>query len=72
MSEAARQRPIWFSPEEISNLVNEDIVHQHAEEAAFLWILRDRVVGVPQYKPKPGQGRAGASLPYLESVKRWL
>jgi len=43
------QRPIGFSPSEISALVNEDVVSQHAEEAAFLWTLRTRAAREPHY-----------------------
>jgi uncharacterized protein (TIGR02270 family) len=45
-------RPIGFSPWEISALVNEEVVSQHAEEAAFLWTLRNRAVGEPHYSLK--------------------
>lgn len=27
------------------------VIEQHAEEAAFLWLLRDHAVGAPHYKP---------------------
>jgi uncharacterized protein (TIGR02270 family) len=30
-------------------MVNESVVSQHAEEAAFLWMLRNRAVGEPHY-----------------------
>jgi uncharacterized protein (TIGR02270 family) len=43
------QRPIGFSPSEISSLINEVVVEQHAEEAAFLWIIRNRAVHAPNY-----------------------
>jgi uncharacterized protein (TIGR02270 family) len=43
------QRPVGFAPAEISALVNEDVVSQHAEEAAFLWTQRNRAVGEPHY-----------------------
>ena len=42
-------RPIGFAPAEISALVHRDIVLRHAEEAAFLWLLRDRAVVAPHY-----------------------
>ena len=42
-------RPIGFKPEEISALVNRDVVEQHAEEAAFLWLLRDGAAQAPNY-----------------------
>ena len=29
-----------------------DIVEQHAEEAAFLWLLRDKAVDAPHYAPR--------------------
>jgi len=44
-----QQRPVGFSPHEISALVNEQVVSQHAEEAAFLWTMRNRAVGEPHY-----------------------
>lgn len=46
------QRPIGFRPWEISSMINEQVVAQHAEEAAFLWMLRDRAVRAPHYDLK--------------------
>jgi uncharacterized protein (TIGR02270 family) len=46
------QRPIGFSPKEISSLINEEVVSQHAEDAAFLWRLRNAAVCAPHYKLK--------------------
>lgn len=46
------KRPIGFSPKEISSLINEDVVAQHAEDAAFLWFLRNAAVRAPNYKLK--------------------
>ncbi|MGD9853098.1 MAG: TIGR02270 family protein [Nitrospirales bacterium] len=43
------QRPIGFSPQEISALVNEVVVEQHAENAAFLWTQRDQAVHAHNY-----------------------
>jgi len=43
------QRPIGFKPQEISALVNREVVEQHAEEASFLWLLRDDAVRAPNY-----------------------
>jgi len=43
------QRPIGFKPQEISALVNREVVEQHAEEAFFLWLLRDDAVRAPNY-----------------------
>lgn len=43
------QRPIGFKPGEISALINEEVVTQHAEEAAFLWLLRDGATSAPNY-----------------------
>lgn len=43
------RRPIGFAPAEISALINEEVVSQHAEEAAFLWTMRDRAVREPHY-----------------------
>jgi len=43
------QRPIGFQPQEISALVNREVVEQHAEEASFLWLLRDDAVRAPNY-----------------------
>jgi uncharacterized protein (TIGR02270 family) len=42
-------RPIGFKPWEISALINQTVLDQHAEEAAFLWTQRDRAVLAPQY-----------------------
>jgi uncharacterized protein (TIGR02270 family) len=49
MSASPVQRPIGFSPAEISALVNREVVEIHAEEAAFLWLLRDDAVKAPHY-----------------------
>jgi len=46
------QRPIGFSPSEISSLINEEVVTQHAEDAAFLWMLRNSAATAPNYKLK--------------------
>ena len=43
------QRPIGFSPQEISAMVNEVVVEQHAENASFLWTQRDQAVHAPNY-----------------------
>jgi uncharacterized protein (TIGR02270 family) len=43
---------IGFKPEEISALYNMDVITQHAEESAFLWILRDGTVLAPNYSLK--------------------
>src|SRR5580704_14912606 len=52
MESSDLQRPIGFSPGEISALINEVVVEQHAEEAAFLWTMRDRAVLAPNYALK--------------------
>jgi uncharacterized protein (TIGR02270 family) len=52
MNSTELQRPVGFRPDEISTLINETVIEQHAEEAAFLWMLRDRAVGAPNYKLK--------------------
>ena len=46
------QRPIGFRPWEISAMVNREVVEQHAEDAAFLWLLRDDAVHAPNYNLK--------------------
>lgn len=46
------QQPIGFKPWEISALFNEDVITQHAEDAAFLWIQRDQAVKAPNYSLK--------------------
>ncbi len=46
------QKPIGFSPQEISSMVNEIVVRQHAENASFLWTQRDRAVTEPHYRLK--------------------
>lgn len=46
------QRPIGFSPWEISARINRSVVQQHAEEAAFLWTQRDRAALAPNYSLK--------------------
>lgn len=52
MNTGELERPIGFSPQEISALINEDVVTQHAEDAAFLWLLRDQAVMAPNYSVK--------------------
>jgi uncharacterized protein (TIGR02270 family) len=52
MESSDLQRPIGFSPSEISALINEVVVEQHAEEAAFLWTMRDQAVLAPNYALK--------------------
>jgi uncharacterized protein (TIGR02270 family) len=42
-------RPIGFHPREISALINKQVVGRHADEAPFLWLLRDRAVAAPHY-----------------------
>lgn len=49
MNNATKQRPTGFKPSEISALINEEVVQQHAEEAAFQWLLRDAAVFAPNY-----------------------
>ena len=49
MTTSSLQRPIGFKPSEISALINEEVVEQHAEEAAFQWTSRDRAVLAPHY-----------------------
>jgi len=49
MNSSNLQRPIGFSPAEISALVNAEVVAIHAEEAAFLWTQRDQAVRAPHY-----------------------
>jgi uncharacterized protein (TIGR02270 family) len=49
---ASVQKPIGFSSHEISSMVNEVVVRQHAENAAFLWTQRDRAVTAPHYRLK--------------------
>jgi len=46
---AQSQTPTGSSPRESSALINEAVVEQHAEEAAFLWTMRDRAVCQPNY-----------------------
>jgi uncharacterized protein (TIGR02270 family) len=44
------RRPIGFSPQEISALINGEVVSRHAEEAAFLWLRRERTAHAPNCK----------------------
>jgi uncharacterized protein (TIGR02270 family) len=46
------QRPIAFSPVEISSLVNQEVVARHVEEVAVLWNIRERAVHEPHYALK--------------------
>src|ERR1022692_5175170 len=45
-------RPIGFRPWEISGMVNQEVIDQHAEEAAFLWTQREHATCAPQYALK--------------------
>lgn len=44
--------PIGFYPWEISSMLNEAVVEQHADEAAFLWTMRNRAAREPNYSLK--------------------
>jgi uncharacterized protein (TIGR02270 family) len=46
---AGLQQPIGFSPQEISALINTDVVGRYIHEAPFLWLQRDRAVAAPHY-----------------------
>src|SRR5262249_50028292 len=46
------EKPRGFRPWEISALVNEAVVARHADDAPFLWWLRDRAVLAPHYSLK--------------------
>jgi uncharacterized protein (TIGR02270 family) len=43
------EKPVGFHPWEISALVNFEVVARHADDAPFLWVLRDRAVAAPHY-----------------------
>src|SRR5690242_4412825 len=43
------REPIGFRPGEISALFNDRVVGRHADEASFLWLLRDGAVRAPHY-----------------------
>ena len=42
--------PPGFSPQEVSLLLNRDVIAEHAEDAAVLWRLRDRATRGPHYR----------------------
>ena len=42
-------RPVGFRPSEISAMINQEVIDQHAEESAFLWTQREHATGAPQY-----------------------
>src|SRR6185503_665627 len=44
--------PAAFRAWEISAIVNDEVVRQHADEAAFLWTMRERATGQPHYSLK--------------------
>ena len=46
------QRPVGFRPWEISAIACPEIIEEHAEEAAFLWVQRDHAAVAPQYALK--------------------
>src|SRR5262245_61527707 len=43
------QKPIGFRPGEISALINTDVLARHADDAPFLWHLRNQAVAAPHY-----------------------
>jgi uncharacterized protein (TIGR02270 family) len=45
------QKPIGFHPREVSALINipAEVVARHADDAPFLWLLRDRAVAAPHF-----------------------
>ena len=45
-------RPVGFRPWEISATINTEVVTQHAEDAAFLWLSWDRAIRAPNYNLK--------------------
>lgn len=45
----SRPFAVGFAPAEISASINEPVVAQHAEDAAFLWTQRDEAVGAPHF-----------------------
>jgi uncharacterized protein (TIGR02270 family) len=49
MPSTSTPRPIGFHPREISAMFNQEVIDQHAEEAAFLWTQRDHAVESPAY-----------------------
>ncbi len=42
-------KPIGFHPREISALINKQVVGRNADDAPFLWLLRDRAVSAAHY-----------------------
>src|ERR1019366_26147 len=40
---------VGFSPWEISALVNQTVLEQHADNAAFLWFMRDNACRAPNF-----------------------
>src|SRR5262245_26548034 len=46
---AAIPMPMGYRPEVISTLHNADVVARYADQAPFLWLLRDRAVAAPNY-----------------------
>ncbi len=52
MSFMTTVRPVGFRPWEVSAIVNTEVVTQHAEDAAFLWLSRDRAIRAPHYSLK--------------------
>jgi uncharacterized protein (TIGR02270 family) len=52
MASTNLHRPIEFRPRKNSSLVIEEVVAQHAEEAAFLWTQRDRAVHGSRFELK--------------------
>jgi HEAT repeat protein len=65
---SARQRPIGFSPVEISSLINTTVVEEHASEAAFLYGQRNRAASAPHYKLKHLAALDDRILGHLEGL----
>jgi uncharacterized protein (TIGR02270 family) len=43
------EKPSGLAPAALSAFVNLDVVARHADDAPFLWLLRDRAVAAPHY-----------------------
>lgn len=52
MTLVKKRRVTGFAPEEISARINEFVVEQHADDAAFLWTIRDQAVRAPNFSLK--------------------
>jgi len=58
-----------FSPSEVSSLVNTDVIREHAEDAASLWLMHEHAVGAPLYRLQDLVTLDARLLAHLEALR---